>query len=682
MSRQAVIICILVALTGSTPRAGAEIHRYLGTAASDSTDVSDTLPRPDSLTLDTITPADSTSLSDTLTEAQRMLFEFEERYRQRQKEQKTESREQLSCFDTLVQYFASERLNQRDRVAWSFFRDPGDYFKFDPGYFVLDHQTTPMRKTVQPFGLSGSRLDVIHNGLPIRPFEHIPEPDGLIDLNDVPTALDHDVFLLAGPIGMLFGGQQAVATLVTRPARPDGYVPQSAFLVDKGPFAFSYARGRYSKKFTDGREIDMSIGYRKAEGEILSSFDDAYHYYGDVYLPVGGRLAVQAGGQLYDRDGRLAVRPQAGGTLQARDRFDRSLRLGLVWHDSTGTTRYDVGYTHLRQASFLTRSYVATFDQVGHGFYVTRAWMAGGSVFLAEMNGDYLEYEFGPDNSTATRYTGALAATLASTGAPYRYGLRFRQQYLDDFKMLPSATAVLLRESERLFLLMSAGYSQRAPSLHELYLPFLAAGIYGRGPGDYADHGNTELTVEKQLVGSLDLELGRRDNGLGFRVVAGKIFDGIDWQYERRGIQAVFSPINSELDFVTVSGRKAVRIADFLRFHGGAAYHYLVYEKFATRAYSPDFQTFSGMELHLFWPRTRIDLYAYGEVVYTGSYDGYEKQGLGREAVANAKLSFRMGSFRFHYVFQNILGNVYETREDFVNPGRYSYWGFTWDFLN
>ena len=88
------------------------------------------------------------------------------------------------------------------------------------------------------------------------------------------------------------------------------------------------------------------------------------------------------------------------------------------------------------------------------------------------------------------------------------------------------------------------------------------------------------------------------------------------------------------------------------------------------------------MELHVYWRQRLIHLYAYGEVVYSGPYDGYAVTDLGDQPIFNVKLSFRSRSFRFHFVIQNALGAEYQSRDWFVIPGRYSYWGFTWDFLD
>ncbi|HVP06659.1 MAG TPA: hypothetical protein VMS71_02375, partial [Candidatus Acidoferrum sp.] len=208
----------------------------------------------------TIVAKDTTKPADTLSAAQKAMQSFEQRYKEMKKVEE-EQKARFSFYDTLLACFGSPRLNQRALLDQSFYHDAGDYFKFDPSYFVTDYSQTPMRKTVQPFGLSGDRLNVVTNGVPTHPFEHVVEPDGLIDMNDIETGLDHDVYTLPGAVGMLFGGSEAIASLVTESYFDTTLDAHSSFLVDKGWDGFANTRGRYSKRFTRGKTIDVAIGY-------------------------------------------------------------------------------------------------------------------------------------------------------------------------------------------------------------------------------------------------------------------------------------------------------------------------------------------------------------------------------------------------------------------------------------
>jgi hypothetical protein len=590
----------------------------------------------------------------------------------------------FSYFDSLVTYFTSERLNQRSQLDRSFYHDAGDYFRFDPSYFILEHQVTPMRKTVQPFGLSGDRLNLIVNGHQLQPFEHIPEPDGLADLNDIPTALDQSIFIIPGPAGRLFGGRSGVATLLTLPKRPSEYSSESALLADKGSFGYSYVRGRYSKLFTNRREVDMSIEYRDADGPALGRKDDAYNYFGDFYFPLNPSIGFRAWGQLYNRDGDFAVWPDSDGTTLTRERFDRSAKLSFDFHNHNHTARTELGYQHLRQGSYLSGVYKTRLNLTGHGGFLTREWISGQTIFQARLDGNYSEYDDGFKNLNRTN--SVLSLNLARLNDGYRWAFSIESEYVEDFGFLPSGVAVLFRESPQFFLMFGAGYSERAPSLLELHLPFQISSIYRSARKKYADQGNSELKKEKQLTGNVTLELGSPDNNIGISVTGGNILDGIDWQNQSVtdsvGTYILFSPSNGDVAFVDVSIQPKLRLRNFLHLLGGGAYHYLDYKEFTAKAYSPAYQIFSGMELHVYWSQKLLDLFAYGEIVYTGPYDGYDKKGLGKELVANAKLSLGLKDFRFHFVFQNVLSNVYRAREYITFPGRYFYYGLTWSFLN
>ncbi|MDD5426763.1 MAG: TonB-dependent receptor plug domain-containing protein [candidate division Zixibacteria bacterium] len=626
-------------------------------------------------------PHDSLAPADTLNEAQKAEALFMERYKKYKRELKKAAEPQFSYFDSLKVYFTSPRLNLRSQIDRSFYHDAGDYFRFDPGYFVLESQNTPVRKTVQPFGMTGDRLNILVNGHQLKPFEHVPEPDGLIDLNDIPTALDHEVYILPGPAGALLGGEQMVATLLTFPEKKDTVETKSTFLVDKGTFGYSYARGRFSKKFVRGRTIDMSIGYRNADGAFYGSGDDAYHYYGDFYFPFRETYGLKVTGQLYRRTGNLWYRPELGGGYIERDRFDRTARLSLFSMNEPRTRKFEIAYEHNRQGSDINRYYRGRFNLTGHALTATREWVRDNYLFKTVLSGNYQEYDDGYDKFR--RYYASTAFNIARLAKGWRYAFQAGARQVEEFGLLPFAAGLFFRDSDRWLFMFSGGFNNRAPSLMELNLRRQAVSLYRQFTGDYTDEGNKGLLTEKQLVGNATLQWGSTDNNLGLSVTGGRIFDGIDWHYTLSSdkISLAFKPVNGDINFVNTTLSAKMRLKDFICFYGGAAYHFLDYDKFEDRAYTPEYQAFSGMELHLFWSRKLIDLFAYGEMVYVGPYDGYVQRDIGN-VVLNAKLSFRMGSFRFHYVIQNVVATQYNARDFYVFLGRYGYYGFTWDFID
>ncbi|UCC45101.1 MAG: hypothetical protein JSU65_04070, partial [Candidatus Zixiibacteriota bacterium] len=150
----AVLTIAAACLTGGGSRASENSLQF----PIDTTRVVDSLRTDDSLavdSLDTAAHVDSLMFSDTLTEAQRLLLEFETKYAETHQRKEKETIARLSFLDTLVSYFVSSRLNMRDRINQSYALNAGDYFKFDPSWFALSHEATPMRTTVQPYGLAG-----------------------------------------------------------------------------------------------------------------------------------------------------------------------------------------------------------------------------------------------------------------------------------------------------------------------------------------------------------------------------------------------------------------------------------------------------------------------------------------------------------------------------------------------
>lgn len=639
-------------------------------------------------TLDSALSVDSTA-HDSLTAAERAARSFEERMqRARELTLKREIKPRLSIYDSLVTWFAPQRLNQRDWLTRSYYMNAGDYFKFDPSYRVTRWQLTPMRSTVQPYGLSGNRLSYVNNGISQHPFEHVVEPDGLINIEDLSTATDGAVYLLPGPAGMIFGGDQSVSTLVTRDRILEPKRVQSAFLLDKGNYGFSHARGRYSSRLSDGREIDMGIGYRLADGAFIAggqkSTEDAYFYDGNLFFPFGEKYGLQLAGHLYSREGPLFVRPNVNANWVNRDRFDRNARARFSIVNDSQTVRTDIGYHHLRQGSYLTSAYHARFNYTGHGIDLARQWYSPGSITQVSASVDRLEYDNAYKNFV--RHWGDVSLLYARPHQSIQWAIRAGAKYIEEYRITPYGSLLLLKQSERAMLLASVGYAERAPSQHERYLPYQVTSLYGLDQFAYADSGNPALDIERQVTASVRLELGKREQALALEIVGGRIIDGIEWDRQFISITSnaawLFTPVNANVDFATATLTKSFQFGSLVNLIGSGSYHWIEYGRWTDRAYQPDYNLFSGIELHLYWKPKLIHFWGYGEVEYVGEYAGYDDSTLGNEAVFNGKLSFQMGNFRFRLVYQNVLNQLYSNREDFGIPGQMFTWGFDWNFFD
>ncbi len=652
-------------------------------AGAQQEDTTRVVPSPDSLIA---TPADSGSvnLPDTLKDRRKMLEAFEKRQQQFKQEKQKERFAAFSLYDSLVAYFTSPRLDQMQQVKRSFYKTAGDYFIADPSFFVVNYQSTPMRSTVQPFGLRGDRLAVISNGLPMTPFEHVVEPDGMMDMSDIPTAMDHNIYILPGPVGEIFGVDHSVASLITAPASPLSLEPHSSLLVDKGSFAYNFVRGRYSKMFTSGKQVDLSIGYRNADGQSVYRDDDASQYTGRTHLPIGRYFGVNASGYLYMRNGSYKLAGDlASNPHLTRARTGRGARVGLERYNSDHTFRTEAGYSYQLQGSNIDQLYKGRFQNTEHGFYLNQEWLRGSLGIKAQAEG--AKFEFTDGINDWQRNQGKLSLTAARLTEGWRFAASGGGQYVEGVKWLPFSSLLVFRDGPSAFFMASVGYSGRAASLYELHLRPQQAAIYNSSGYQYADSGNANLRSEKQATANITFELGSVDNNIRLSTTGGRISDGIDWKADYvRNVSVPylhFSPVNHDIDFYTVELQQKLRLSDLLYVRSGGSYHHIDNHG-AASYYQPKYQAFSGLELHVYWPQRITHLYAYGEITYASEYDGYASTGYGDQLIANAKLSFQMKQFRFHYVFENVFNTIYDIRENFTISGRYNYFGFTWSFAD
>lgn len=653
-------------------------------AVEDSTDVVGV----DSLSIDSVQAPEFDSLffdtlSDTLTEGQKKLLEFEMRQQLMKQQREQESEEllpQFVWFDSFTVAMLSERLNYMPDIRRSFYRNAGDFFKSNPSYFTIDYQNTPVRSTVQPFGLTGNRLAVVYNGMPLRPFDHVVEPDGMIDVNDIPTASSEAVYIIPGPVSRLFGGEQTVASLITKPKRPRSTSTESTLLVDKGGFGYNFVRGRYSKLFSTGKEIDLSVEYRSSDGLNFIEDDDSYQYSGKAYFPIGKGYSLHVKGNSYRRNNSLIVFDGGITTDINHHRKDRTAEIALQKQNDSADSKFSIGYRYLKQTSSADRGNDLRNYYHGNGLFVSREMMAGSFLVKAEISGTDKTYFEG--YSEYDRQFAKAFLSILKPSDSWSYLISAGTEYMNTYKTLPFGGIMLKHESGSHLFQTTIGYSERAPSLYELHLPELNESIYANAL-IYKESGNKSLVSEKQLVGSMLTELGSPKNNIRVTVTGGKILDAIDWGREYIAADTIlFRPQNQDITFSDVNLTVRLALHDLVTLTSGGSLHWQDYELTEDKPYTPGYQMFGGAELHLFWKQKYTDLFAYGEIVFTDQYYGYDNSIMGENPVVNGKLSFHIKDFRFNLIFQNLLARIYETREGYFIPGRYTSFGFTWDFLD
>ncbi|MFQ5608206.1 MAG: hypothetical protein ACE5GA_09690, partial [Candidatus Zixiibacteriota bacterium] len=118
-----------------------------------------------------------------------------------------------------------------------------------------------------------------------------------------------------------------------------------------------------------------------------------------------------------------------------------------------------------------------------------------------------------------------------------------------------------------------------------------------------------------------------------------------------------------------------IALADWLMWLGSGSSYNVAYDSAGTPPYAPDYNLFTGLTLDLYVRFLELYLTGYGELALSGPYVGFDGSALGEDPA-------RVKSFKFHYVFENTFNRVYQAREQYFYPGRYSWYWITWDFLD
>jgi len=595
--------------------------------------------------------------------------------------------------DSISAYLLNERLAYSDQLDRSFHRDAADLVRFNPSNFIVEYQSTPLRKTLSPFCLPGNRINVILNNRTLNPFEHTFEPDNMIDFNDIPTAPVRYVYNVEGPLGMVFGAKNSTSSIILFPYNPDSTIAESKLLVDKGSFGYAYTKAIFANRYKSGQSIRLAVGYRKADGAYTYTDDDAYHQWGEIIYPLNKRIRLNLNGRLYRRDGSFIVQPDyLNNYYLYRFRRDRDISAGLDYAVSSNQ-KSSVEFRHQRSESAMNRQnieYNRGFDIFDNSLIFSHEGKLGDNFFKARLLFSHEKYD--ESGRRVTQHCGLIDVSYLHGDSAAAWLLYLKADKVVGYEPAPSAALFYSKYGEKYYLSGSLGYSTKFPRLYELYLTDHAFRINSSATGsDYFESGDNNLKPEKQLVGNISFGWGKVGNDLLLSATGGKIFDGIDWQKSdnpppdvawSNNTVGIFRSKNNDIEFANITARQRLSWRDNLHFSGGASYHFMRIDGETDLPYSPDYQLFSNLELHLYIKYLDLHLYGYGEAIYNQPYYGYRNIELGENIILNGRLSFRVKKFRFFYIFQNVLASVYELREDYVIPGRYLTYGITWEFLD
>jgi hypothetical protein len=590
--------------------------------------------------------------------------------------------EKYNFYDSLFFRALPERLNLRPEAERSFLHDAGDFLKFSPSYLILEDHQTPTRKTATPFNLPGDRLNLILDGNALSPVEHLLEPDAQVDLNDIPDAAVGLAYNIEGPLGLAFGGANATSSLILASPRPKGTEAISHLVVDKGSFGYSNTIAQFASRSRNGRILKGAVEYRKGDGAYLFRDDDAYHQWGKIKQPLGKRLTLNLNGRLYRREGNYSIRPDTIFYYMARDRRDRDFSGGFeYYHAGNATSGLEIqnqksesrpsnAVTQYKRALKLENNNIRLFHQYRFSTIDALAEIMAGREEFDELG---VNRKRNISKASLTLSGGDSSAAFTVFGTVAKAG---------GFDPAPARMLSYLINRGRLLLNISAAYTTRYPGQYLLDLPFRREKLYDLNLYDYYEAGNPNLKMEKQMVGHITLGIGRENNDILLSATGGKIIDGIDWLAGDTLLGAFYRPGNHDIEFINATLTKSFALRDNIFWTGGGSYHYLKVADNDDPPYSPDYQLFSSLELSYQFRKPSIRLYSYIEGQYYGPFEGPHRFKMGQKPLLNVKFSFSIKSFRFYYIFQNIIGAEYQLRENTTIPSWYDYFGFSWDFLD
>ena len=597
--------------------------------------------------------------------------------------------------DSVNTYLLSLRMGYSDEMYRSFYRDAADLIRYNPSNFIIEYQNTPVRKTLSPFTLPGNRMNVILNNRSLNPVEHLFEPDNMIDFDDIPTAPVGQVYNIEGPLGMVYGADNGTSSMILLPVEPDSLIAESKMHVDKGSFGYAYTKAMFANRYQSGQSIRAAVGYRKADGAYSYFDDDEYHQWGEIIYPINNRTRLNLNGRLYHRAGTFNVDP-ANQFIRTfyMDRFrrDRDLSAGLDYAINDNH-KSSVEFSHQRSESSLDRSsqtYNRKLDIIENSMIFSREGRYQNYDYKTQV---IFSQERFSEQGKVVRHRGSFDTRLLYAKGESSWMLYFKGDKVVGYEPAPTGMLYYVMNKEKMYLSASAGYSTKFPRLYELNLSRRIFRIYNSSQADYYESGNKNLLPEKQLTGNVTFGLGAEGDDLLLSVTGGKIYDGVDWVrtdslpsdtgigWSSR-ILGAFRAENRDIEFVNVTARQRLSWKKFLNWTGGASYHFVRIDGSTDLPYSPDYQFYTNLGLHIYLKKFDLHLYGFGEAIYQQTYKGYFGTEIGDNITLNARLSFRVKRFTFFYIFQNIQANVYELREDYVFPGRYLTYGVNWEFLD
>ena len=578
------------------------------------------------------------------------------------------------------------RHSLKEDIERSHYHDAGDFFRSDRAFHTIDYSSVPLRHTVSPFGINGARLTTIFDGRDLNPLEHIIEPDGLSDFHDIPTASVGEVYSLYGPLASFMGGRNGIGAVWLSKVRPSDSAPESRMEAQVGSFGYSFTKGIISERTSSGFEYTAALGFRKLEFFGLPR-DDENHQFWEIGAPLTKRLTLTGSVRLYRREADYTYRPKSVAVQFTRDRRDREYVIRLEKTFENDAT-FGVKMRHQSSHSITTglaSAYQSDLKWRDNSLALTREWRSGGGAYQVALVGGRERFKLFPTD-TSRNHGEVFIRTLGgnASGAGWKYFASAGLVAYQELSILPRMSAGLIYNSRSFESNLSLALTPVYPRQYELFFPLDSPAV-GTGSFDLSEEGNQSLREERQYTASAGLSVKGSKSRLDLNLIGGSARNAINWRVFPQaggGGGNNFRPMNETYDFLSVGISAQYELFKWATWYSSAWRYHLAYESTLVAPYSPEYNLATGLEVRYYLEPLGMDLAGHMELGFAGEYFGHDGDSLGREPLVNAKATVGIKKFKFHYVFENVLDRLYQAREQYDIPGRYSWYWITWDFLD
>lgn len=597
----------------------------------------------------------------------------------------------MQFLDSVTTAFArfTETYDVRQRDLYP--RNAAGFLTSRPEYFVMTYHETPLRTTVQPFGLPGQQMTVFSGNLQMRPYDRVIPADGLIDFDDIATGDLEGARIVEGPIAGAAVPDGGLSLLYLQPAAIPQDKARSEFTVERGSFSYAYTRARVSRMLSKRFGFFLSTDYRKGQSRYFNTGfdadDDSYDLKTRFLYHAAERTTGEVSLDAYRREGGFPVKPDSAGYGFDRLRRDYRLIVSITRHhvnggQLAGKLEYQKSKSSYTNTNGLTSFYRKVIPRYYRG-EVSYLLPKPGMLYELTLGGGKENYTInGLEGGREYLFVSASALRDIPGGKLYALG-RWR---VADHKPLVGEGAVGLVKvlSPAWKGQASLGYLCRWPDVADR-IAVERVGPLGGAAAEtrVREYGNPGLAMEKRLAANAAVEYRTGRTFISAAITGGTIDDLIYYNPVYTEDETVISPANDRVHFGDIS--VGISLDTLGPFYGqvSVAARKIDSDRWGSRPpYSPRWQVYSQLGVRHYLAKYKVRLRLFSDISYTEKPLSYRLQKLNTAALVSGGFNLSLKDLTFYFMFHNLFNPYHWQPEGYGYYGRYYSWGFNWKFLD